>query len=68
MEGERVSLVMMRYGTGGTPWTIVIGKNGLVRFSDWSPSNESYPVFTAYVDELRKEKVKAPETGPADDD
>lgn len=66
VEGERVSLVMMRYGTGGTPWTIVIDKHGVVRFSAFSPGADTYGEFTRFVDELRKERVRAPSSGPED--
>ena len=31
VDGSRLSIVMSRYGTGGTPWTIVIDKKGIVR-------------------------------------
>ncbi len=33
-KGER-SLVMSRYRTGGTPWTIIIDPNGIVRYNDF---------------------------------
>jgi len=33
-DGRR-SLVMQRYRTGGTPWIILIGRDGLVRFNDF---------------------------------
>jgi len=33
-EAER-SVLMRNYRTGGTPWTIVIGKDGTVRYSDF---------------------------------
>lgn len=33
-DGQR-SLVMQRYRTGGTPWTILIDRNGIVRFNDF---------------------------------
>ncbi len=31
----RLSLVMQRYRTGGTPWTIVIDDSGIVRYGDF---------------------------------
>jgi len=33
-DGRR-SLIMQRYRTGGTPWTIVIDRTGLVQFNDF---------------------------------
>jgi len=31
----RLSLIMQRYRTGGTPWTIVIDDTGIVRYGDF---------------------------------
>ena len=33
-EGER-SRLMQAYRTGGTPWTIIIDKSGVVRYNDF---------------------------------
>ncbi len=33
--GGQRSLVMQRYRTGGTPWTILIDQKGVVRFNDF---------------------------------
>jgi thiol-disulfide isomerase/thioredoxin len=32
---SRRSLIMQRYRTGGTPWTVVIDSNGFVRYNDF---------------------------------
>jgi hypothetical protein len=37
VDGGRISLAMIQYGTGGTPWTVVIDKKGVVRYSDLTP-------------------------------
>ena len=37
LDGSRVSRFMQTFGTGGTPWTVVIDKKGIVRFSDFTP-------------------------------
>ena len=34
VDGIPTSAFMMRYGTGGTPWTIVIDKKGMITFVD----------------------------------
>ena len=37
------SIMMRNYRTGGTPWTIIIDKNGVVRYNDFhiTPENAS---------------------------
>jgi len=37
VDGARLSLVMTQYGTGGTPWTIVIDRKGVVQFNQVTP-------------------------------
>lgn len=37
IDGDRVSITMRRYGTGGTPWTVVIDKKGIIRYSGFTP-------------------------------
>ena len=37
IDGSRVSLFMQRYGTGGTPWTTVIDRRGVVRLNSFTP-------------------------------
>ena len=39
----RSSMIMRNYRTGGTPWTIIIDKNGIVRYNDFhiTPKNAS---------------------------
>ena len=39
VDGARVSLIMQKFGTGGTPWTIVIDKKGEVRVNEVTPGN-----------------------------
>ena len=39
VDGGRTSLFMLRYGTGGTPWTIVIDKKGVVRVNEVTPAD-----------------------------
>lgn len=51
VDGARESLIMERYGTGGTPWTIVIDKKGVVRFNGFTPDSKT---LLALVQELRK--------------
>jgi thiol-disulfide isomerase/thioredoxin len=45
--GER-SLLMSRYRTGGTPWTIIIDTDGIVRYNDFhlKPDNASRIIET----------------------
>jgi thiol-disulfide isomerase/thioredoxin len=51
VDGARESLLMERYGTGGTPWTIVIDRKGVVRFNGFTPDSKT---LVALVQELRK--------------
>lgn len=39
VDGGGVSLIMQRFGTGGTPWTIIIDKKGKVRVNEVTPTN-----------------------------
>ena len=34
-KGQRLPALMSRYRTGGTPWTIIIDREGVVRFNDF---------------------------------
>jgi len=34
VDGGRTSIIMQRFGTGGTPWTIIIDKRGEVRVNE----------------------------------
>lgn len=56
VDGARTSLVMTQYSTGGTPWTIIIDKKGVVRFNAATPSNVSQ--LTTLIDKLRKQPAK----------
>ena len=38
---QEPSLLMRRYRTGGTPWTIIIDRAGVVRFNDFHTSAEA---------------------------
>lgn len=46
------STVMSRYRTGGTPWTIIIDKNGVVQYNDFHISPEK---AFGLIDELKGE-------------
>ena len=37
VDGARTSIIMQRFGTGGTPWTIIIDKRGKVRVNEVTP-------------------------------
>ena len=39
VDGIPLSTFMLRYGTGGTPWSIVIDKAGIVRYSNFTPDD-----------------------------
>ena len=39
VDGARTSITMRRFATGGTPWTIVIDKKGVVRFNAFTPED-----------------------------
>lgn len=39
LDGARTSVVMQRFGTGGTPWTIVIDRSGVVRMNEVTPTD-----------------------------
>lgn len=41
----------VRYGTGGTPWSVVIDKSGIVRFSDFTP--DSAQVLAGLIERFR---------------
>lgn len=51
VDGGRTSVFMHRYGTGGTPWTIVIDRKGKVQFNERTPGVD---VLKALIDKLRK--------------
>jgi membrane-associated protease RseP (regulator of RpoE activity) len=51
VDGARESLLMERYFTGGTSWTVVIDKKGVVRFNGRTPDSKT---LLALVQELRK--------------
>ena len=43
---------MSQYGTGGTPWTVVIDRKGVVRYSGFTPA--SAKPLTKLIDKLRR--------------
>jgi membrane-associated protease RseP (regulator of RpoE activity) len=51
VDGAPDSLLMERYFTGGTSWTVVIDKKGVVRFNGRTPDSKT---LLALVQELRK--------------
>lgn len=51
VDGARVSTFMHRFGTGGTPWSVVIDKKGVVRFSEVTPG--SVDRLAERIEELR---------------
>jgi len=52
VDGAAQSLVMERFGTTGTPWTIVIDRKGVVRFNGFTPPDSK--TIVALVQDLRK--------------
>jgi len=54
VDGASESQLMGRYGTGGTPWTIVIDREGIVRFNGFTPADAK--ALVALVQDLRKKK------------
>lgn len=52
IDGDRVSLIMRQYGTGGTPWTVVIDKKGVVRFNNFTPEDPA--TLISLIEKLRK--------------
>ncbi len=51
VDGARESLIMERFLTDGTPWTIVIDRKGIVRFNGRTPDSKT---LVALAQELRK--------------
>lgn len=54
IDGARLSITMQRFATGGTPWTIVIDKKGIVRFNAGTPPDAGQ--LTRLIEKLRAEK------------
>jgi len=52
---ERRSTLMRRYRTGGTPWTIIIDKNGTVRYDDFHIQTQQ---ANTLIDRLRQENAE----------
>ena len=55
---NRRSELMKNYRTGGTPWTIIIDKNGIVRFNDFHIKADQAEKL---IKELAKEPLKKEE-------
>lgn len=56
LDGERTSIFMRTYGTGGTPWTVVIDEKGIVQYNAVTPEEK---ILTKLIDRLRgKKKAK----------
>jgi hypothetical protein len=58
VDGARLSLFMTLYGTGGTPWTTVIDRRGVVRSNGFSPGNAGS--MKKLVKQLLKEEPPPP--------
>ena len=56
IDGDTRSLILGRFGTGGTPWTIIIDKAGIVRVNEVTPGDVDSLART--IEELRKEEVE----------
>lgn len=54
VDGEKSSTYMRQYGTGGTPWTTIIDKKGIVRVNSFTP--EDVDKLAALIDGLRRGK------------
>jgi len=57
----RRSVLMGRYRTGGTPWTVIIDKSGVVRFNDF---HANVAAASTLIDRLRAEPAPKRETVP----
>ena len=53
VDGARLSVFMSQFGTGGTPWSIVIDKKGVIRLNEVTPDAAK---LTRLIDQLKKEK------------
>ena len=53
LDGERTSVFMHTYGTGGTPWTVVIDKKGIVQHNAVTPDAKT---LTKLIESLRGKK------------
>ena len=63
VDGDTSSLILGQFGTGGTPWTIIIDKRGVVQVNEVTPGDVDRLAGT--IERLRKEEVEA---GDDDDD
>ena len=52
---KKRSIVMRNYRSGGTPWTVIIDRNGIVRFNDFSiRPNQGIPLIDQLLSEKRE--------------
>ena len=51
IDGDTTSVFMRHYGTGGTPWTIIIDKKGIVRVNEVTPNDVDR--LTNLINDLR---------------
>ena len=49
---DKKSIFMKNYKSGGTPWTVIIDKNGMVRFNDFHADVNQ---IIEFMDKLKKE-------------
>ena len=52
VDGDKTSVFMRQFGTGGTPWSIIIDKKGIVRFNEVTPKTEDKLV--PLIEQLRR--------------
>ena len=63
VDSETSSAFLEQYGTGGTPWTVIIDKNGIVRVNKITPGDVDGLART--IQKLRDERVE--DDGEEDD-
>ena len=56
VDGDTSSAILGQFGTGGTPWTIIIDKRGVVRVNEVTPGDVDR--LTRTIEDLRKEEVE----------
>ena len=66
VDGDTSSAILGQFGTGGTPWTIIIDKRGVVRVNEVTPGDVDRLART--IEDLRKEQIEADDDDHDDDD
>ena len=62
VDGDTSPTFLQQYGTGGTPWTVIIDRNGIVRMNEVTPGDVDSLAGT--IQKLLEEKVEEdPEEG-----